>query len=71
MFSHPRYRPSLLSVHFKDLHAAPQRKSIIAEYELKLKESKNAGVKLDVEHHITLKDDIPVSAPARIAKERR
>ena len=27
MFSHPRYRPSLLSGHFKDLHAAPQRKS--------------------------------------------
>ena len=30
MFSHPRYRPSLLSGHFKDLHAAPQRKSITA-----------------------------------------
>ena len=27
MFSHPRYRPSLLSGHFEDLHAAPQRKS--------------------------------------------
>ena len=29
MFSHPRYRPSLLSVHFKDLHAAPQRKPMM------------------------------------------
>ena len=29
MFSHPRYSPRLLSVHFKDLHAAPQRKSTI------------------------------------------
>ena len=28
MFSHPCYRPSLRSGHFKDLHAAPQRKSI-------------------------------------------
>ena len=27
MFSHPRYTPSLFSVHFKDLHAALQRKS--------------------------------------------
>ena len=27
MFSHPRYSPSLLSVHFKDLLAAPQCKS--------------------------------------------
>ena len=32
MFSHPRYRPSLLSGHFKDLHAAPQRKSTRKAY---------------------------------------
>ena len=48
-----------------DMKTSREVKKIIAEYKLKLKESKNAGVKLDVEHHITLKDDIPVSAPAR------
>ena len=48
-----------------DMETSREVKKIIAEYELKLKESKNAGVKLDVEHHFTLKDDIPVSAPAR------
>ena len=48
-----------------DMETSREVKKTIAEYELKLKESKNAGVKLDVEHHITLKDDIPVSAPPR------